>query len=74
MNIVNSACRYNNRDDFIVFLTAATAKWSLTSSAQYHEIVMETLIQELKKQHGEEKEIVQDIVRKAFMPDGPTLV
>jgi hypothetical protein len=73
-NIIRAAIRYNSRDDLIEFITAGTAKWSLASNAQKHEIVMDTLKKERKKLVGNEKEIIEDIIEKAEIPDGPELI
>ena len=74
VNLITAACRYNNRDDLTEFVTAGTAKWSLASNAQVHEIVLETLEQERLTREGEERLIISDIIEKSMIPGGPGLI
>ena len=73
-NIIKAAIRYNYRDDPQEFMTAGTAKWSLASNAQKHEIVMDTLKKIHKKYMGDEKAIIEDIIEKAEIPNGFELI
>ena len=73
-NIIKAAIRYNYRTDPREFVAAGTAKWSLASNAQKHEIVMDTLKKAHKKYMGEEKAIIEDIIEKAEIPNGFELI
>jgi hypothetical protein len=73
-NIIKAAIRYNYRDALLEFMAAGTAKWSLASNAQKHEIVMDTLKKAHKKYIGEEKAIIEDIIEKAEIPNGFELI
>lgn len=73
-NIIEAATEYNNRVDYLLFMVAATAKWSLVSNAQQHEIVHQTLENELDRFKGHKINIIQDILDKSQQPNGPNMV
>ncbi|MDX2321634.1 MAG: hypothetical protein QNK26_13690 [Moritella sp.] len=73
-NIIAASTNYNNREDFMVFMTAATAKWALASIAQEHNIVYTTLEAHLDSYHGDERAIISDIIAKSKLPSGPEML
>jgi len=73
-NIIKAATEYNNRVDYLLFMVAATAKWSLVSNAQQHEIVHQTLENELGRFEGNKRNIIQDILDNSQLPNGPSMI
>lgn len=71
VNIIEATTHYNNREDFKVFYNAGLGKWSLASNAQQHEIVYQTLQQQLSEYEGEKRDIIQDVLDKANSLSGP---
>jgi len=73
-NIIDAATEYDNRVDYLLFIVAATAKWSLVSNAQQHEIVHQTLENEMSRFEGNKRNIIQDILDKSQLPNGPSMI
>jgi len=69
--IIDAATRYDEKDSLNEFVTAGTAKWSLSANALVSEIVMDTLLSEKEKRLLKEKTIIQDILNKASDTNGP---
>jgi len=74
VNIITAATEYNERENYQRFINASVGKWSLASNAQQHLIVYQTLEKEVNKYEGDKREVIQDILDKSKIPNGPNLI
>lgn len=70
-NIVRATRQYTDREDLQTFMTAATARWSLASQAQSHEVVRSILSEEIARLQGEEQKLLSEVLEASESPTGP---
>ncbi len=74
INLINVACLYDGSDDYLRFITAASAKWSLAANAFRHISVKRTLKAEAGKRQGVDKNVVLRILKLSEQPDGAAIL
>ncbi|MEP1472451.1 MAG: hypothetical protein ABJK25_15890 [Halieaceae bacterium] len=73
-NIIDAALLYSQRIDQIAFYTGAAAKWSLSVNAPFHDPVSEALVAKRDESNGIVRSIIQDIIDKSEIPNGPQMI
>jgi len=74
LNLLKATMQWVGKEGYEPFVKLNMGKWSLAANAQSHRVVRQVLEEQVNAYQGEERETVQEILSKSYLPNGPDLI